>query len=363
MTAVVWSERRCRYVLRSFDRDDPACAGLLTHLDRPLVTRVTLRAGLLRHVRCASYTDVPADELFAAPGAAGRTCASFLEASGCVEAIWYPFTDAPWAEGLDRQPAPARGRARGAGAVQLPNSRTRCPTPSSARSAPKYASLQDIRGGTGIAGSVGRPPTEPKVRGSNPLGRASRNGSRTPQSTSHRNSELRFGWEQEGATAGHSDRDRAPVVRRAVGRFRDRDFDAPACGRRRRRAISLIESPARGTSGGTCPRLHADQRLPWLHHNEPARLISTQPDNPTRTGLLGGASSTRAGVGLFSRRRHSRARASDHARCSCRAQVEWRARAGSSPRSPLQPRLRDKPASRGGQHAAAPRRPISPAEP
>ena len=111
LTAVVWSERRGRYVLRTFGRDDPACAGLLTHLGRALVTSVTLRAGPLRRVRCVSYTDVPADELFAAPGAAGRTFASFLEASGRVEAIWYPFTDAPWLKVWTvspRRPAGAR---------------------------------------------------------------------------------------------------------------------------------------------------------------------------------------------------------------------------------------------------------------
>ena len=96
LTAVVWSETRGRYVLRSFDRDHPACASLLTHLGRTFVTSVTLRAGPLRHLRCVSRTDVPAEELFGASGAAGRTFASFLEASGRVEAIWYPFTDAPW---------------------------------------------------------------------------------------------------------------------------------------------------------------------------------------------------------------------------------------------------------------------------
>ena len=96
LTAVVWSERRRRYVLRTFDRDDPACGALLTHLGRAFITSVRLRAGPLRHLRCLSRTDVPADELFAAPGARGRTFASFLEANGRVEAIWYPFTDAPW---------------------------------------------------------------------------------------------------------------------------------------------------------------------------------------------------------------------------------------------------------------------------
>jgi FAD/FMN-containing dehydrogenase len=83
-------------VPRTFDRDDLACASLLAHLGRAFITSVTLRAGPLRHLRRVSYTDVPADELFAAPGAQGRTFASFLESSGRVEAIWYPFTDAPW---------------------------------------------------------------------------------------------------------------------------------------------------------------------------------------------------------------------------------------------------------------------------
>ncbi len=96
LKAVVWSERRRRFVLRTFERDDPACASLLTHLGRALVTRVTLRAGPLRHLRCVSLTDVPGDELFAPPGSSGRTFASFLEGSGRVEAILYPFTDAPW---------------------------------------------------------------------------------------------------------------------------------------------------------------------------------------------------------------------------------------------------------------------------
>jgi FAD/FMN-containing dehydrogenase len=102
-------------VLRTFDRDDPACASLLTHLGRALVTRVTLRAGRLRHLRCVSLTDIPGDELFAAPGAPGRTFASFLEESGRVEAILYPFTDTPWLKVwtvTDERPASSRAVTR-----------------------------------------------------------------------------------------------------------------------------------------------------------------------------------------------------------------------------------------------------------
>jgi FAD/FMN-containing dehydrogenase len=96
LTAVVWSTRHRRYVLRTFARDHPACGGLLTHLGRALVTQVTLRTGSLRYLRCVSHVDIPARELFAAPGVEGRTFASFVEQTGRAEAILYPFTDRPW---------------------------------------------------------------------------------------------------------------------------------------------------------------------------------------------------------------------------------------------------------------------------
>jgi FAD/FMN-containing dehydrogenase len=96
LTAVVWSERLRRYVLRTFTRDDPVCASLLVNLGRTLVTEVTLRAGRLRHLRCVSHVDIPARELFAAPGGGGRTFAGFVEQSGRAEAIWFPFTERPW---------------------------------------------------------------------------------------------------------------------------------------------------------------------------------------------------------------------------------------------------------------------------
>ena len=83
LTAVVWSERHRRYVLRSFDRNDPASAGLLAHLGRALVTSVTLCAAPMRHLRCVSHTDIPAGELFAAPGARdGRSRAFWRQAAG-----------------------------------------------------------------------------------------------------------------------------------------------------------------------------------------------------------------------------------------------------------------------------------------
>jgi hypothetical protein len=57
---------------------------------------VTLRAGEERPLRCVSYTDISLDELMAPPSSRGRTFQSFIEHSGRVEAIWFPFTDKPW---------------------------------------------------------------------------------------------------------------------------------------------------------------------------------------------------------------------------------------------------------------------------
>jgi FAD/FMN-containing dehydrogenase len=117
LTAVVWSERLGRYVLWTYHRDDPDCAVLLTHLGRAFVTEVTLRAGPLRHLRCVSLTDVPADELFAPPDATGRSFAGYMDTTGRVEAIWYPFTEKPWLKVWSLSPR----RPAGSRLVDAPN--------------------------------------------------------------------------------------------------------------------------------------------------------------------------------------------------------------------------------------------------
>ncbi|MGW3309261.1 cholesterol oxidase substrate-binding domain-containing protein [Streptomyces sp. NPDC001073] len=96
LTAVVWDADTGAYVLRTYTRDEPDCAALLTHLGRALITEVVLRVGADANLRCLSRTDIPAAELFAAPGSGGRTFASFLDASGRAEAIWFAFTEFPW---------------------------------------------------------------------------------------------------------------------------------------------------------------------------------------------------------------------------------------------------------------------------
>ncbi|WP_373303231.1 cholesterol oxidase substrate-binding domain-containing protein [Streptomyces echinoruber] len=111
LTAVVWDEDRQVYAPRTFRRDEAECAALLAHLGRCLVTEVVLRVGADTNLRCVSRTDVPAAELFAAPGSSGRTFAGFLDTSGRVEAIWFAFTACPWLKVWSRAPRrPAASR-------------------------------------------------------------------------------------------------------------------------------------------------------------------------------------------------------------------------------------------------------------
>ncbi|WP_435880645.1 cholesterol oxidase substrate-binding domain-containing protein [Streptomyces flaveolus] len=98
LTAVVWDADAGGYVLRTVGRAEPDCDALLTHLGRSLVTEAVLRVGTDHNLRCRSILDIPATELFAAPGApAGtRTLAGFVDRTGRAEAIWFAFTDKPW---------------------------------------------------------------------------------------------------------------------------------------------------------------------------------------------------------------------------------------------------------------------------
>jgi FAD/FMN-containing dehydrogenase len=97
LTAVVWDTATAGYRLRTISRSESDCAALLTQLGRAFLTDVTLRVGADANLRCVSDLTVPASELFAAPGTgAVRTLASYVEAAGRVEAIWFPFTAAPW---------------------------------------------------------------------------------------------------------------------------------------------------------------------------------------------------------------------------------------------------------------------------
>jgi FAD/FMN-containing dehydrogenase len=96
LTAVVWDGAESAYVLRTFDRADPAAGALLCSLGRAFITEVTFAVEPNQNLRCRSYVNIPVGEMFAAPGSHGRTIQSFLDSAGRIEAIWYPFTDKPW---------------------------------------------------------------------------------------------------------------------------------------------------------------------------------------------------------------------------------------------------------------------------
>ncbi|GHE07893.1 cholesterol oxidase substrate-binding domain-containing protein [Streptomyces alanosinicus] len=112
LTAVVWDAGSGAYVLRTFHRAEADCAALLTHLGRAFVTEVVLRAGPDTALRCVSRTDIPARELFAAPGSGGRSLESFVRRSGRVEAIWFAFTEYPWLKEWSVAPVRPAGARR-----------------------------------------------------------------------------------------------------------------------------------------------------------------------------------------------------------------------------------------------------------
>ncbi|MER5640217.1 cholesterol oxidase substrate-binding domain-containing protein [Kitasatospora sp. NPDC002227] len=109
LTAVVHDAAAGRYVLRTFDRTEADSAAFLVHLGRAFLTEVVLQTGPDRSLRCLSRVDVPASELFAAPGSAaasgGRTFADFVARTGRAEAIWYAFTDYPWLKTWELSPS------------------------------------------------------------------------------------------------------------------------------------------------------------------------------------------------------------------------------------------------------------------
>jgi FAD/FMN-containing dehydrogenase len=94
ITAVVWDGQA--FALRTVSRGDGAAAALLTDLGVICLVEVVLRVGVNVNLRCLSRVDVPATDLFAAPGAGGDTVDSFLHQAGRIEVIWFAFTTHPW---------------------------------------------------------------------------------------------------------------------------------------------------------------------------------------------------------------------------------------------------------------------------
>lgn len=97
LTAVVWNPAQGQYALKTFQRSDADIRAFLAHLGRAFVTSVTLQIAANQSLRCQSWVDIPAADLFAPPATAGSSSlASYVNGAGRVEAIWFPFTDTPW---------------------------------------------------------------------------------------------------------------------------------------------------------------------------------------------------------------------------------------------------------------------------
>lgn len=96
MTVAVFDAQQQKYVARTFYRNNPDIRAFLVNLGRAFVLSVQLQTGANQYLRCESITDIHQLELFSPNKDAGRTFSKFLDQSGRVEAIWFPFTDYPW---------------------------------------------------------------------------------------------------------------------------------------------------------------------------------------------------------------------------------------------------------------------------
>jgi FAD/FMN-containing dehydrogenase len=96
LTAVVWDETQQAYILKKFMRYEADIAAFLVHVGRAFISEVTLQVPRNKRLRCHSFSNVAIDELFGKPDTGKRDFASFVEKTGRVEAIWFPFTDKPW---------------------------------------------------------------------------------------------------------------------------------------------------------------------------------------------------------------------------------------------------------------------------
>lgn len=94
MTVVVWDEAQGSYVLKTFQRNDPAIGPLLTCLARAFIVEVKIQVGPNLKIRCKSRTDLTADEVLAMPDQqTENSFASMTDQWGTVDIIFYPHND------------------------------------------------------------------------------------------------------------------------------------------------------------------------------------------------------------------------------------------------------------------------------
>ena len=96
ITAAVFDASQGKYVAKTFQRNDPDIRAFLVHIGRAFVLSAQLQTSANQNLRCESITNIHYKELFAQDKLAGRTFSHFLDQSGRVETIWFPFSDYPW---------------------------------------------------------------------------------------------------------------------------------------------------------------------------------------------------------------------------------------------------------------------------
>jgi hypothetical protein len=87
------------YQLKTFQRGDHETTAFLTQLGRAFITDVTFQVIENYNMRCLSITDIDKSVLFKAPTGSvppPNSCAEYLNQSGRIEIIWFPFTSIPW---------------------------------------------------------------------------------------------------------------------------------------------------------------------------------------------------------------------------------------------------------------------------
>ncbi len=101
------------YQLKTFERGDHETTAFMTQLGRAFVTEVTIQVIDNYNLRCLSITDIDSATLFKEPAGgppSPNSCGDFLNQSGRIEVIWFPFTSYPWLKVWTDAAKPATSR-------------------------------------------------------------------------------------------------------------------------------------------------------------------------------------------------------------------------------------------------------------
>jgi FAD/FMN-containing dehydrogenase len=96
LTAIVWDYETNQYILKTFERSNSQCKAFLVHLGRAFIVEATLQVVQNQRLRCQSIIGIPVSELFGLSNSSPYNFSNFIDKTGRVEAILFPFTEKPW---------------------------------------------------------------------------------------------------------------------------------------------------------------------------------------------------------------------------------------------------------------------------